>query len=352
MDNTTPQPSEAVTERITRQIESYQADIVNHHAQIAILQGQIADLRSALNDRALIGRLHPEVLAQVFLYRVKHWSYEVSKGGLPRRHWTGILHVCRSWRQLALQTPRLWTSFKPTNPSFVLKSLEHSGILPFDVLAPLATPPNDRLVRSFDHIFAHMSRLRSAHIVLGTPLRRLLHEPRWDGLSAPLLEALDLTTDDYDDDLRPFTTMSITSLTSLSLCRGSFSAVNVLVNEQITQLMLQEIRQVSLPELLALIGLLPALTRLSLRSVCEIEWPFSAEGWGTAIPAERLQHLTHLQIFNKTPFSTSFILHHLHIPAQTNVRLFSTDHAWSAECATMTQHITERIFVPLRPPTD
>ena len=272
MDNTTPQPSEAATENITRQIESYQADIVNHHAQIAILQGQIADLRSALNDRALIGRLHPEVLAEVFLYRVKYWSYEVSKGGLPRRHWTGILHVCRSWRQqLALQTPRLWTSFKPTNPTFVLKSHDHSGILPFVVLAPLATSPNDRVVRSFDHIFAHMSRLRRANIVLGTSLRRLLHEPRWNGLSAPLLEALDLTTDDHDDDLRPFATMSMTSLTSLSLSRGSFNAVNVLVNEQITQLMLAEIRQVSLPELLALIGRLPALTRLSLRSVCEIE---------------------------------------------------------------------------------
>ncbi|KAJ7579802.1 hypothetical protein C8J56DRAFT_1169628 [Mycena floridula] len=67
--------------------------------RITLLLHQISKLRTAWNSVAAISSLPNEVIGQVFL------AYMQDR----RPDWTKILRVCRSWHDIAIADPRLWT---------------------------------------------------------------------------------------------------------------------------------------------------------------------------------------------------------------------------------------------------
>ena len=140
----------STTQAICEQIDSMESEITSHHARSEALRRQVRSLKSDLNARTAMGRLPIEVLAEVFTQGVALWveSYE-NASLIPRSNpWAGILHVCRSWREVALRSPRLWCTFAPTWLSFVRACLDNSGILPLTILAKPAVTPDSSEKRS------------------------------------------------------------------------------------------------------------------------------------------------------------------------------------------------------------
>ncbi|KAH9888764.1 hypothetical protein C8Q73DRAFT_164761 [Cubamyces lactineus] len=74
----------------------------------------IIDLKGRLNTMTTIARLPPELLSEIFLYVAKA-AYEDPRAFYSRYYhssgfyaWVSVTHVCRNWRAIALNTPRLW----------------------------------------------------------------------------------------------------------------------------------------------------------------------------------------------------------------------------------------------------
>lgn len=80
--------------------------------QIETHAKQIIELKGRINGLALTARLPPEILSEIFtivatdLYHSRRWGHY----GLAHAYkWISLTHVCRAWREIALNTPRLWS---------------------------------------------------------------------------------------------------------------------------------------------------------------------------------------------------------------------------------------------------
>ncbi|KIP05545.1 hypothetical protein PHLGIDRAFT_56682, partial [Phlebiopsis gigantea 11061_1 CR5-6] len=77
-------------------------------AEVDAHKQQIIEKTRRMNHLLTINRLPPELLGEILLY----WM-ETAKGqsATTDRKWTKIAHVCHHWREVALSSPRLWSSF-------------------------------------------------------------------------------------------------------------------------------------------------------------------------------------------------------------------------------------------------
>ena len=132
------------------------ADIMNRpaswlQAEVSQTLRHLLALYSLLNADAPISRLPPEVLSLVFL-----WTASLSS---PKTSWIRITHVCRQWRDVALQCPTLWTNITPQHPdTFVSMCLQRSAA------ASLQLDYNHKSCRDCRHSldFAHQIRTHAA----------------------------------------------------------------------------------------------------------------------------------------------------------------------------------------------
>ncbi|KAI0330905.1 hypothetical protein GY45DRAFT_680779 [Cubamyces sp. BRFM 1775] len=153
----------------------------------------IIDLKGRLNTMTTIARLPPELLSEVFLYVAKA-AYEDPRASYNRYYhssifyaWVSVTHVCRNWRAIALNTPRLWGHVVVSKKSVVDEMLARSKKAPLFVSAHVISPEDERskLLKSIGQDASRLQELR-----LSGPVRVLQDVLRQFTEPSPALERL------------------------------------------------------------------------------------------------------------------------------------------------------------------
>jgi hypothetical protein len=117
---------------------------------------------------AHIGRLPPETLAAIF--------FRLSKQA-PEDEWCtpdlipdilSVTHVCRFWRQVAINTQDLWTEITMATPELVETFLERSGVAPLNVVLRFGLETTERFEHLLKAVAPHAHRFW--RLSVSTPL--------------------------------------------------------------------------------------------------------------------------------------------------------------------------------------
>lgn len=119
------------------------------------LATELSAIRSQMNELAPVGVLPTEILEQIFAICVS-WLYSPKKPK-HRLAWT---QVCRQWRTISFNSPRLWQCIDLTDSRFAHEFLLRSKTAPISILSasPLKVCTEDLLV--------HAGRLHSIDVFL------------------------------------------------------------------------------------------------------------------------------------------------------------------------------------------
>jgi F-box-like len=160
------------------------------------IEAAILHILSLLSRRtAPIFRLPPELLARIFHFLAltePSWS---SPGELG---WIRATHVCRYWRQVALEDSLLWATISgvPQSKRWISEMLARAKCAPLAI--DLFDPPNREILSMFPSRFSHIRELRLHDLSLAH-----VHNVReLCALEAPVLEHFEL---DMSDSSSPVT---------------------------------------------------------------------------------------------------------------------------------------------------
>ncbi|OCH93820.1 hypothetical protein OBBRIDRAFT_710529, partial [Obba rivulosa] len=104
----------------------------------------IIDLKTRWNTFSPVSRLPTELLAKIFILRARDTTdrdldalyrkkYGLALAGAEKRYtWIRVAQVCRHWRAVALNCPRLWNHIYVTSPKWM------ETLLPRTLEAPLS----------------------------------------------------------------------------------------------------------------------------------------------------------------------------------------------------------------------
>ena len=136
-------------------------------SEIAKHADAIIELKGRLNAMAPISVLPPEVLSEIFA-ALAHSSY--SPQGRPgfrsqsAYDWITVTHVCRAWRNIALDTPRLWSRVILSGLDITQEVIARSKRAPLWVTAYM-TCLDDPRKTLLDSIMRESSRLKELDLV-------------------------------------------------------------------------------------------------------------------------------------------------------------------------------------------
>lgn len=169
-------------------IKSAQTDI---DREIRRLNSQICSLKSRRNSLCPVSRLPSEVLSEVFLVFAE--QLQAQERFKVDFKWITVAHVCRLWRDIALQHGRLWGKIDMTRPDRSRVFADRSKGAPLAIresftgsLAELPLPFTDP---SYRYRELH---LRAKEGQLGPNVVQVLNSP----IHAPVLESLVLEVSD------------------------------------------------------------------------------------------------------------------------------------------------------------
>ncbi|KAJ3559094.1 hypothetical protein NM688_g546 [Phlebia brevispora] len=80
-----------------------------YETRIDYIDRELSGLRLHQNELLPVARLPPELLGIIFYEYIADMWKHVSE----HYPWMCLLHVCHTWREAALATPRLWTRIRP-----------------------------------------------------------------------------------------------------------------------------------------------------------------------------------------------------------------------------------------------
>ena len=183
--------------------------------KIGSLQALIRTLKSRQNELAPISRLSSELLTTIFsILSVSAWHE-----GSGVLEWIRIAHVCRQWREIALNYPRFWSriNFTRLTPVGMAEILFRAKMAPLH----LEAYPRKRNMARFEvigkQLKAHISHTRYLKVSgcdPSTVIKRLV-SPTPDLESLTLCHSSSLTGVDYStipDNLFEGTAPSLTTL--------------------------------------------------------------------------------------------------------------------------------------------
>ncbi|KAI0630511.1 hypothetical protein C8Q77DRAFT_1133458 [Trametes polyzona] len=138
-------------------------------SEIATHARAIIDLKGRLNTMTTVARLPPELLSEVFLhvtrdaYAIYQSSNHLHYGAARFYAWVKVSHVCRSWREVALSTPRLWGHIILTKRSVVEDMLLRSKRAPLSLSAAIFSSKDDR-TRVLEQLMQETPRIKELRL--------------------------------------------------------------------------------------------------------------------------------------------------------------------------------------------
>jgi F-box-like len=152
----------------------------------------VRSLLTRRNALVPISLLPPEILARVFHLLVLE---EPPLSGGRRLGWIRVTHVCRHWRQVALNDSSLWAKIWgiPTNTKWISEMLARAKNAPLDIEFNAFTRSSAEALPMIAPHLSHTRQLRfHCHSALHTHRLREIYS--WD---APALELFELTIFGY-----------------------------------------------------------------------------------------------------------------------------------------------------------
>ncbi|KAI0358097.1 hypothetical protein OH77DRAFT_1242088 [Trametes cingulata] len=163
--------------------------------QVLAHEARVIELKGRINNLAATSRLPPEILSEIFaLVAISHYETQQRNHYGPSHayKWITLTHVCRTWRTVALSTPRLWSRIVLTRPDVAREVLARSKKAPLWVSATLAYHDDPRL-EVLNTLMQESSRIKELRLT--GPARMVQSLSTQWRLPATKLESMFLSSD-------------------------------------------------------------------------------------------------------------------------------------------------------------
>ncbi|KAJ8487115.1 hypothetical protein ONZ45_g14443 [Pleurotus djamor] len=128
-------------------------------AEIAKLQGEIAALSAQRNALHPMNNLPEEIISDIFLIARIDLANSSNRTTSPAvAPWMTIVSVCRRWRQVTMNTPKLWSLIFPFEFTFAEEMIKRSGNHPLSIRLPGSLDPTPHHLSTVDSIMEHCER--------------------------------------------------------------------------------------------------------------------------------------------------------------------------------------------------
>ncbi|KAF7790709.1 hypothetical protein EIP86_001665 [Pleurotus ostreatoroseus] len=295
--------------------EGIARDLAQQRQALAVAMAEIQRLKTYWNTTSLVSRLPPELLVRIFvtyatLVKDEYYQYRSILGPITCHDrivvkpysWIRVTHVCRQWRDVALQHPILWSWIVEAPGDWVKTMLGRCGQAGLTVDTQPASlfwrvneqywKLNWRSLSALQAIYNHWNHIEEAKVMLGTGHPRL-----WD-VEAPLLCSLDVAStlpEGGEKHQLLFKAGGTPSLKELIWSNSlQWSLISPLLNPQLEVLKVQTRKPtspISTAMWFSALRNMPCLRSLSLRSVVGGGFSHSSDPQSLSLP-----HLRNLEL--------------------------------------------------------
>lgn len=271
-------------------------DDIDHQLSLSHHPRHSLSLRSYRNSLSPVSRLPHILLTDIFI--LVHQSERIDNlSSLRSPPCLQITHVCRAWRDSALQCPLLWTDILFRPPEWTPIMLERSRTAPLrvEILVEHQNLADDGFVSSVRLALSHIHHIRYLCIILLDRFRDLgdLLSPLWTGSLEILKELILSSPSTFPNYIYP-SMENAPCLRHLELesCHINWQRASSVGN--LTSLVLQDIPIATRPSVEDILSVLQTMTKLEKLSLIHAisELPPSVRTLPpNDIPPIRLQHL-------------------------------------------------------------
>jgi hypothetical protein len=308
--------------------------------EIHSLEESARALKSRQNELVSISRLTPETLAAIFFFlSLSTWNDETNEAAWHNKTgnmtWLCVAHVCRLWRETALNHPRIWSHINLTKltPVGMAQIISRARTLPLYLKADVSKWSAEQIAAFAKQLETHISHTRHLSISgehLPTLLEQLVSP-------APILKFLSLSQKSplssspqaiIPNNLFNRTTPSLTNL-ELEGCDIIWMSPFLKGLRSLQMIKLSIDARPKLEDWLDALNEMPQLEELSLQSATPL-----APLTGPLIPkpsrSTTLPSLTRFYI-SDSPKECVLAVAHLVLPALTRLHVDVESQDWSGE---------------------
>ena len=168
--------------------------------ELATFAQKTIDLKMRLNALTPIGRLPHEILAKILVSAVHDFHYPKAYSYETRRpQWIKLAHVCRRWREVALETSRFWRYLRVTRTEVVSELLARSKNTPLDVDLCL----HDHATQTVVVLAQQLHRIHKLRLTAPMKVIQTLLQAANDTGSSLALQDVELSNAEYAGSDRP-----------------------------------------------------------------------------------------------------------------------------------------------------